>query len=70
VTASNTVIVPVKTGASGGFELQARSRATGTLGWTLTSDYTVMPMGGPNGYRWTPSYSARRLPLDLHQRVW
>src|SRR5205823_11651219 len=39
VTAAYTVIVPVKTSAAGGFALQARSGATGTLRWTLTSDY-------------------------------
>jgi hypothetical protein len=64
VTASNTVIVPVKTGASGGFELQARSGATGTLQWTLTSDYALMPASGTSGYDWTPSYSPTLTPAN------
>ena len=60
VTAANTVLVPVKTGASGGFELQARSGADGTLRWTLTSDYALMP----SGYDWTPSYSPTLTPAN------
>jgi hypothetical protein len=64
VTASNTVIVPVKTGASGGFEIQARSGATGTVAWTLSSDYTLMPSSGTTGYTWTPSYSPTLTPAN------
>jgi hypothetical protein len=50
VTAANTVLVPVKTGATDGFEIQARSGATGALLYTLPSDYTLPP------HDWTPSY--------------
>ena len=50
VTASNTVLVPVKTGASGGFEIQSLSGATGASRWTLTTDYMLMPASGTNGY--------------------
>src|SRR5262249_38016782 len=57
VTASNTVIVPVKTGPTGGFSLKAFSGANGTARWTLPSDYALMPSSGTNGYSWTPSYS-------------
>src|ERR1700686_3734244 len=57
VTAANTVLVPVKTGASGGFEIQSLTGATGSLRWTLTTDYVLPPAGGVNGYSWTPSYS-------------
>ncbi len=64
VTAANTVLIPVKTGASGGFEIQARSGATGSLQWTVTSDYTLMPRGGTNGYDWTPSYSPTLTPQN------
>jgi hypothetical protein len=64
VTAANTVIVPVKTGATGGFEVQALSAATGTAKWTLTSDYALMPSGGANGYSWTPSYSPTLTPSN------
>lgn len=42
ITVANTVILPVKTGASGGFRAEARSgRAHGALLWTLTTDYAV-----------------------------
>jgi fibronectin type 3 domain-containing protein len=54
VTPANTVIVPVKTGTTGGFELQARAGDTGALKWTQTTDYALPP----SGYSWTPSYSA------------
>jgi glucose/arabinose dehydrogenase len=64
VTTSNSVIVPVKTGGSGGFEVQARSGATGSLRWTLISDYALMPSGGSNGYDWTPSYSPTLTPAN------
>ena len=49
-TPNNTVIVPVKTGASGGFELQAYNGATGTLLWTVTTDYQEPP------YSWLPPF--------------
>ncbi len=51
ITAANTVIVPVKTGAAGGFEVQARNGTNGGLQWTQTTDYILPP------HNWTPSYS-------------
>ncbi len=39
ITAANTVLVPVKTTATGNWEIQARAGTTGSLIWTLTSDY-------------------------------
>jgi hypothetical protein len=51
ITTANTVIVPVKTGASGGFELQAHNGADGSLMWTQTTDYILPPHG------WVPSFS-------------
>jgi hypothetical protein len=51
VTAANTVIVPVKTGATNGFQVEARDGATGTLKWSLATDYLLPP------HHWTPSYS-------------
>lgn len=51
ITSSNTVIVPVKTGATDGFEIQAHNGATGQVQWTATSDYILPP------HNWTPSYS-------------
>src|SRR5580704_1287617 len=56
ITSDNTVIVPVKTGASGGFELNAFNGATGAAMWTQTSDYTLPPQSG-GSYGWTPPYS-------------
>jgi hypothetical protein len=56
ITAANTVIVPVKTGASGGFQVEARSGVDGSLLWTQTTDYTLPPSG------WTPSYSPTLTP--------
>src|SRR5262249_32061383 len=41
ITQGNTVLVPVKTGASGGFEIQARNGVTGQLKWTVTTDYIL-----------------------------
>jgi hypothetical protein len=43
VTAANTVIVPVKTGATGGFRVDARTATDGSLIWTLPTDYVLPP---------------------------
>lgn len=51
VTAANTVIVPVKTGANDGFEIKGINGNDGSLLWTQTTDYTLPP------HNWTPSYS-------------
>ena len=51
VTQANTVIVPVKTGASDGFKVEALSGADGSLIWSQTSDYTLP------SHDWTPSYA-------------
>ena len=51
VTAANTVILPVKTGATGGFKVEARAAADGALLWTLSSGY-VLPAHG-----WVPSFN-------------
>ncbi len=50
VTQANTVIVPVKTGATNGFRIDARNGADGTLLWSQTTDY-ILP-----SHNWTPSY--------------
>jgi hypothetical protein len=49
VTAANTVIVPVKTGATGGWKVNAY-RPNGTLLYTLPSDYAAPP------HNWVPPY--------------
>ena len=62
ITARNTVIVPVKTGASGGFRLEARSGVDGAALWSATSDYIL-----PTQQSWTPSYN---LVLSTSNRVY
>jgi hypothetical protein len=42
-TAANTVVYPIKTGSGGGFSVAARTGDTGTLLWTLPTDYTLPP---------------------------
>jgi hypothetical protein len=59
VTAGNSVIVPVKTGAADGFRVEARSGATGALLWTQSTDYALPPHG------WTPSYSPAVAPGNV-----
>ena len=64
LTPSNTVIIPVKTGTTSGFEIQARSGSSGASQWTLTSDYALEPSSGANGYSWIPSYSPTLTPQN------
>ena len=56
VTAANTVLVPVKTGATDGFRVDARSGADGSLLWQYNSDYSLP------SHNWTPSYSPTVTP--------
>jgi glucose/arabinose dehydrogenase len=58
VTAANTVIVPVKTEASGGFEVEAIDGASGAVKWMQTSDYVLPP------HNWTPSYAPTLTPAN------
>jgi hypothetical protein len=58
VTPSNTVIVPQKTGATGGFRLEALNGGDGTLLWTQTTDYILPP------HNWTPSFSPTLTPTN------
>ncbi len=51
ITGANTVIVPVKTGATDGFEIKAINGNDGSPLWTQSTDYTLPP------HNWTPSYS-------------
>ena len=52
VTAANTVLMAVKTGATDGFRMEARRGSDGSLLYTLPTDYTLPPHG------WIPSFSA------------
>jgi hypothetical protein len=51
VTARNTLILPVKTGAAGGFRIEARSGGNGGLLWSAATDYLLPP------HNWIPSYN-------------
>jgi hypothetical protein len=63
ITRSNTVIVPVKTGASGGFEVKALAGATGATNWVQTTDYILPPIPSmPTG--WIPPYSPTLTPKN------
>jgi hypothetical protein len=50
VTAKNTVVVPLKTRAAGGFRVEGRNGRSGALKWSLDSDYRVPSAG------FTPSF--------------
>src|ERR1039458_7629406 len=41
ITPANTIFVPVKTGATGGFEINVFNAATGAAIYSLTTDYTL-----------------------------
>ncbi len=56
VTPDNTVIVPVKTGSTGGFRVDARNGANGSLTWSMTTDYVLPP------HNWTPEFSPTLTP--------
>ncbi len=58
ITRSNTVIVPVKTGAAGGFEVEALAGGTGATNWTQSTDY-ILP-----AHNWTPSFSPVLTPKN------
>lgn len=62
ISSANTVIVPVKTAAQGGFRLDARDGASGALIWSAPSDYVL-----PAGSSWTPSFN---LALTTGNRVY
>jgi hypothetical protein len=58
ITRSNTVILPVKTGATGEFEIETLAGATGMTNWAQPTDYILPPHG------WTPSFSAVLTPKN------
>jgi len=51
ITSNNTVVLAVKTGAGGGFRIEARSGVNGGPIWSATSDYLLPP------HNWIPSYN-------------
>jgi len=58
ITAKNTVLVPVKTGQFGGFEVNAFNGANGQQIWSFTTDY-VLPT-----HNWTPPMGITLTPND------
>jgi len=58
ITQNNTIIIPVKTGATDGFQIEARDGNTGRLRWTESTDYTLSGMT----FNWTPSYGPVMTP--------
>jgi hypothetical protein len=52
ITAAGTVIVSVKTGAAGGFRVDARNASDGSLKWSQASDYALPP------HDWIPVFGA------------
>jgi hypothetical protein len=58
VTQANTVIVPVKTGASDGFEVEGFDGSTGALKWRVSTDYSVPDAS------WTPPMSLVLTPAN------
>jgi hypothetical protein len=58
ITRSNTVIVPVKTGASGGFLVRALNGVTGATNWAQATDYRWPP------HNWGPSFSPTLTPQN------
>jgi hypothetical protein len=61
VTEANTVILPVKTGATDGFRIEAHNPVNGATLWTLVSDYQLPE------HDWTPAYGP---VLTLQNRVY
>jgi hypothetical protein len=58
VTAANTLILPVKTGATGGFRVEARNAVTGLVIWRADTDYILPP------HDWTPMFAPQLTPQN------
>jgi hypothetical protein len=63
ITAADTVIVPVKTGGTGGFRVDARKATDGSLIWSMPTDYVLPP------HNWTPVFGPTLATLP-EQRVY
>jgi len=58
ITSANTILVPVKTGAAGGFQVNGFNARTGNRLWSVTTDY-VLP-----SHNWTPPLGITLTPGD------
>ena len=56
VTPANTVIVPVKTGATSGFRVDAHNGLNGATIWSMTTDYVLPP------HDWVPEFAPAMAP--------
>lgn len=56
VTTNNTVVIPVKTTATGGYRVEGRDGATGALLWSTATDYVMPPRN------WLPPYNLLLTP--------
>jgi hypothetical protein len=61
ITAANTLILPVKVGATGTFRVEAHNVATGAKLWQVGSDYILPP------HNWTPMFGPQ---LTLQNRLY
>jgi hypothetical protein len=55
-TARNTIVLPVKTGATDGFKVEGRRGSNGNLMWTVNTDYSVP------SHNWFPECGPTLLP--------
>jgi hypothetical protein len=61
ITRSNTVILPVKTGITNGFEIKALVATNGAIKWVRTTDYLLPPLAAGV---WLPSFSTTLTPKN------
>ncbi|MEY2538130.1 MAG: hypothetical protein QOG67_1870 [Verrucomicrobiota bacterium] len=58
VTRANTIIIPIKTGTTDGFRVDARNAGTGAFKWTQSTDYALPP------HNWVPSFGVALTPKN------
>ncbi len=58
VTRQNMVLVPVKTGATDGYKVEARDGSDGSVKWSILSDYSLP------AHIWTPSFGMALTPKN------
>ncbi len=58
VTRQNTIVIPVKTGADGGFQVEGHDATNGAIKWTLVSDY-ILPT-----HDWVPEFGICLTPKN------